>query len=224
MPWWSSPAGIACGFLLPLMFLIAWAGEVRHPALTIRGVQVLDLGWLMLGGLLLAVLALGGALGAQPQPRAGAPRPLGVGADRAALAIGLVAVLAFSVWFRDFLLDPALLWATSWRLQARARQHRADAGPTSLANVTPVFFSLYLFAGWIRGGPGSRCRWPRALHVLAIVLALLTAFRVYVWSERLALIESLVPLGLRSAAGRRHARARPARCCGWPGRSPPFRW
>ena len=61
MPWWSSPAGIACGFLLPLMFLIAWAGEVRHPALTIRGVQVLDLGWLMLGGLLLAALALGGA-------------------------------------------------------------------------------------------------------------------------------------------------------------------
>lgn len=209
MPWWSSPAGIACGFLLPLMFLIAWAGEVRHPALTIRGVQVLDLGWLMLGGLLLAALALGGMLGAQLQPRAGAPRPLGVGADRAALAIGLVAVLAFSVWFRDFLLDPALLWATlSGAYKPERDSIELTPGLTSLANVTPVFFSLYLFRRLDPGGAGRgpALPLPRALHVLAIVLALLTAFRVYVWSERLALIESLVPLGL--AVGR-WAAARP---------------
>lgn len=205
MPWWCAPAGIAAGFLLPLMFLIAWAGEIRHPALTIRGVQVLDLDWLLLGGLMIVALALGGWLGAQLQPAAGAPRRIGEGGDRAAIAIGLVATLGFALWFRDFLLDPALLWATLTGAYKPERDSiELTPGLTSLANTAPVFFSLYAFRRLDTDLP--RRPLPRAMNLLALLLVLLTAFRVYVWSERLALIESLVPFGLaigRWAAARR---------------------
>ncbi|MEX8492645.1 hypothetical protein, partial [Sphaerotilus sp.] len=63
MPWWCSPAGIAVGFLLPLMVLISYAGELPHPALTIRGVQALDAHYLMLGAMMILAIALTGWFG-----------------------------------------------------------------------------------------------------------------------------------------------------------------
>lgn len=200
MPWWCSPAGISLGFLLPLMFLIAFAGQGASPAMTIRGVRFLDWHYLMLGGSMILVIALGGWFGAQLHARApsraltaGEEAARQRGWDRAAFGLGWIALLAFLIWFRDFLLNPPLLLRI---LTGAYTPDRNDItltpGLTSLANFTPAFFSIYA----MRAFGGQSTRPTRALHALAITLVLLTLFRVYAWSERLALIESAIPFGL----------------------------
>lgn len=200
MPWWCGPAGIAAGFLLPLMFLIALAGHAPHRALTIRGVHFLDTAHLLLGGSLILVIAFGGWIGAQlhgtrplPARDSAAGAAERVAWDKAAFVLGGITLLAFTLWFKDFLLDPVLLWQTLTGTHVPDRKDiELTPGLTSLANVAPAFFSIYA----VRAMDQHPHRPPRALHVLVTTLVLLTVFRVYVWSERLAMIEMAVPFGL----------------------------
>jgi hypothetical protein len=39
LPWWTSPAGLTIGFLLPVLFLIAYVGEANISTVTIRGTR-----------------------------------------------------------------------------------------------------------------------------------------------------------------------------------------
>jgi hypothetical protein len=193
MPWWCSPAGIAVGFLLPLMVLISYAGDLPHPALTIRGVQALDAHYLQLGGMMILAIALTGWLGGQLQFDA-TPVPRDVRAwDRAALGLGGIATFAFVIWFRDFVFNPVLLFQTlTGEFKPNRDTIELTPGLTSLANMGPVFFSVYAFRLFDK----DRHAMPRAMHWMFVVLGLFTLFRVYVWTERLALIELLVPFGL----------------------------
>ncbi|WP_294000630.1 O-antigen polymerase [Sphaerotilus sp.] len=193
MPWWCSPAGIAVGFLLPLMVLISYAGGLPHPALTIRGVEALNAHYLQLGAMMILAIALTGWLGAQLQFSA-TPVPRDVRAwDRAALGLGSIATFAFVVWFRDFVFNPVLLFQTlTGEFKPDRNTIELTPGLTSLANMGPVFFSVYAFRLLDKGEQAL----PRAMHTMFVVLGLFTLFRVYVWTERLALIELLVPFGL----------------------------
>ena len=193
MPWWCSPAGIAVGFLLPLMVLISYAGDLPHPALTLRGVQALDAHYLQLGAMMILAIALTGWLGAQLQFGA-TPASRDVRAwDRAALGLGGIATFAFVIWFRDFVFNPVLLFQTlTGAFKPDRNTIELTPGLTSLANMGPVFFSVYAFRLFDKGERAL----PRAMHVMFVVLGLFTLFRVYVWTERLALIELLVPFGL----------------------------
>lgn len=200
MPWWCAPTGVALGFLIPVMGLIALAGDVSSSALTIRGVRFLNLHYVLLGMLMVLAIALGGWVGAQIRiGRAGASR---AGADaghdpqtweRAAAVMAGIALLGYVVWFKDFLLNPLLLWRTVTGAWSPSREEiGSTAGVSSLVNVAQVFFAIYAFR-LVDGDPRRPSTW---LHRLFALIAVLTVFRVYVWSERLALIEMLTPLGL----------------------------
>lgn len=207
MPWWTSPSGLCLGFLLPILFLIAYVGEVDLPGITIRGLRFLTLGYLALGVLLLLTSALSAWVGQQVQWRA--ERPHKNAASRAPLlhanpqewhlagiALALIALAAYLYWFKDYFFNPSLMWQT---LTGAYRPDRKDIeltpGITSLANVAPAFFSLYAYRLAFDKAPMGKT-W----HVLCAVLAPLTVFRVYAWSERLALIEATVPFGLALGA------------------------
>ncbi|TAK85770.1 MAG: hypothetical protein EPO12_03020 [Aquabacterium sp.] len=195
LPWWTSPSGICLGFLLPILFLIAYVGEMNHPGLTIRGLRFLTPSYLALGVLILLVSALGGWVGQQMrlQPADASERS---DWDIAAFGVGLIAFAAYAYWFKDFFLNPGLLLQT---LTGAYRPDRTNIeltpGITSLANVAPAFFSIYAFR-LAFGGP----RIHPVAHLLCAVLVPLTIFRVYAWSERLALIEASVPFGLALGA------------------------
>lgn len=204
MPWWCAPTGVVLGFLIPVMGLIALAGEISSAALTIRGVRFLNLHYVLLGVLMVSGVALGGWVGAQVQlgrsgPSHAGSRPAAdTGYDpkpweRAAAGVAAIALLGYIVWFKDFLLNPLLLWHTVTGAWSPSREEiGSTAGVSSLVNVAQVFFSIYAF----RLVDGDPRRPPRWMHRLFALMALLTVFRVYVWSERLALIEMLTPLGL----------------------------
>jgi len=193
-PWWCSPAGVALGFLLPMFCIVSFAIEWNLEGLTARGLRFLDARYLLLGAGLILAMAYGGWLGARVRT-APPVAPPAADVDRAALVIGGIALVAYLFWFRGYLLQPGLLWAI---LSGAATPSRADelvTGVTSLANGAPVFFAIYAWRLVMCPAPPM----GRAMHLLCAVLGLLTAFRVYAWSERLALIEALMPVALMGA-------------------------
>jgi hypothetical protein len=200
------------GFLLPILFLIAYVGEVGHAGLTIRGLRFLTLGYLALGALLLLVMALGGWVGRHVRSAAVGPRDM-TDWDVAALCVSAVALFAYVYWFKDFFLNPGLLLQT---LRGEYRPDRSNIeltpGITSLANVAPAFFSLYAYR-LAFSGPRMR----PAVHVMCAILVPLTVFRVYAWSERLALIEATVPFALALGAVAARSRRPWVRALLWAG-------
>lgn len=189
-PWWITPHGLTLGFLIPVLILVAAAGQLNFPGLTVRGHVFLNNGHLLMAVLILLCIALGGWLGARITPTAKAPD-----ADaylRAGFLIGVIALLAYLYWFKSFFLNPVLLLQT---LLGSFKPDRTEIGSTtgitSLVNMTPVFFSAYTFR-WVHADKPI----GRKYHVLAATLIALTLFRVYAWSERLALIEAAIPFAV----------------------------
>lgn len=183
--WWISPFGLIVGFLIPVFLLIMLLGEIRSPALTVRGIQYLDIGY-SLGGIgLMALMALAALVGQQVQIKgSGTPvheRNWAV----AAWVIGIIGVFAYMVWFRKIFFSPATLFGVLTGSIRMGREEISTAtGVSSLVNFMPVFFALFTHVLVTQPQKVSR-----SLRWLAISLLLLTIFRVYVWSERLAMIE-----------------------------------
>jgi len=196
LPWWASPVGINIGFLLPMLMLIAWVGDSSLEGLTVRGIWFLNARYIVLAVVLLLTTSLGGWIGSQVV--ASKPSHREEDQDRwnlAAMIVGVVAMLAYLFFFKSYLADPHLLFAT---LTGRFRPDRSNletaVGITSLENMAPVFFSIYGYRLATRAKSISLY-----MHLLCAALLVLTALRVYAWSERLALIEVTLPLGLAAS-------------------------
>ena len=193
MPWWTSPAGINFGFLVPILLIIAYVGGTGYSGLTIRGIRYLTGDYILLGCGVLVVTGLSGWIGAQIRLSA-APdaRSQAFYWDRPATVVGAITLVAYLIWFRDFFLNPMLIINT---LTGKYRPDRTNiqltTGITSLANLAPAFFSIYCYKVIAMKMPV-----PRTMHLLCAVLVAFTLFRVYAWSERLAMIEASIPFGL----------------------------
>lgn len=194
MPWWCSPAGITFGFLIPTIGLITLAGQLDLPTLTIRGVSFLDAKALALGSLMLLPIALGGWVGAQVRLGRHDQVATDVRAwDLTAVVVGLIALFGYVFLFLPYLSNPMLLWQF---ITGAAKPTRTElgitAGPSSLVHLGQVFFAICAYR--LTDGSGRPMRYTQ--RVLLAVLPLLTTARVYAYSERLAMMEMLVPFGL----------------------------
>jgi hypothetical protein len=195
VPWWCTPAGLVLGFVMPVVFIVAAAGAADLPSLTIRGFRFLTPQSIALAAGLLLVAAIGGWLGAQLEIGQRDPADE-AGWEDAACIVGCIALAAYLFWFRDIFFNPGLLWATLTGANVVDRSEMSlTTGITSLANISPVFFAVYAY--FVLGA--DRRALKTRTHILAAALLLLTVFRVYAWSERLAMMEVAVPFGL--AAG-----------------------
>ena len=198
LPWWAMPTGVTLALLLPLLVFIAYVGSTNFPGLTIRGILFLSPDYVVLGAGALLAIGAGAWIGSQIvlRPLTGVAVAGDYRWDRAATLVGSIALAAYLIFFKDFVLDPLLLLRT---LTGAYRPDRTNleltVGVTSLENFAPVFFSLYAYRTLCQGA-----RVGRHLHWLCAALLFLTALRVYAWSERLALIEAAVPFGLAGAA------------------------
>jgi hypothetical protein len=192
MPWWTSPAGINLGFLFPMLTMIAYVGRADVDGLTIRGIQFLSADYILLGLCLLVVSAVSGWIGSAIDMYSGGARSPVTRWDLGAGFAGLIALGAYLIFFKSFIIHPALFFHT---LTGSYRPDRTNieltVGVTSLVNCGPAFFSIYAYRAILSGVPVRR--W---MHLMCVVLLGLTALRVYAWSERLALIECIVPFSL----------------------------
>lgn len=186
-PWWLSPSGLAIGFLLPVYFAIIFVGSIDTDSIRVKGMVFLQ-GWhLALGAALIAVIAIGSKVGEQVQLS-----DHGKISERNwtpfVWAYGLIVLFAYTFWFKDIIFSPsALVGVITGGKKFSRNDLSAVAGVTSLVNFLPVYFAVisYLLATEPKKVPSS-------LKALSVILFLFTIFRVYVWAERLALIELFV--------------------------------
>lgn len=189
--WWLSPCGLILGLLIPIFLVILLLGEINSPGMTVRGIRFLNWKYSLLGIAIMLLMALTAYIGQQIDLKGH-----GEIKDRnwslPAWILGLVTLFAYLYWFRQILFSPATLFGVLTGSIFMGRdQIAATAGVSSLANFMPAFFSLisYLLAT-------KPERVSVRLRILAATLVVLTIFRVFVWAERLALIELAVAVSV----------------------------
>lgn len=202
LPWWTRPSALNLLFVLPVVLVVIWAGA---SGLEVRSRNYLSAPYIALYVGLILVSAGGAWLGENVRQRALLQSPV-QHLVRAAIWVGVLVLATYLFWYRSLIFDPPLLMSV---LMGGQKPERADIGTvtgiTSLVNLAPLFFSL---AGYVLFVRGTR---NRTLAALTIVLLLFTFFRAYIWSERLAVGEALIPLALvllGNASPKPHQRVR----------------
>lgn len=195
LPWWTRPSALNLLFVLPMLLAVFWAGDIDLSGLELRSRNYLTASYVALCLALVLVSAMGAWLGESLQQRTVLQSPdehLG----RAAKWVGVVVLATYVFWYRSLVLDPPVLLSV---LTGQAKPDRDEIGRvvgiTSLVNLAPLFFSLTGYLVFVR-----RTR-DGALKALTVVLLLFTFFRAYIWSERLAVAEALIPLTLALLLG-----------------------
>ena len=189
--WWLCPLWLMVFFIIPLYGLVYLIGDLNSKELTIRGLRFLDFGYLMLGLSMLLMMSLGAWLGGLLKFERNTEYMDGRW-EGALLTIGLMCVCAYVFWFKEIFFSPATLLKI---FTGGGRPSRTDIGAvkgvTSIVSFLPVYFSLvaHIWTSYPE-------RMTRRLRALTWVLVGLTIFRVYIWSERLALIELMCSVAL----------------------------
>ncbi|WBY00793.1 O-antigen ligase [Ramlibacter tataouinensis] len=190
LPWWTRPSTLSLLFVLPMLLVVYWAGSSELGGLAVRTRNYLSTQHLVLCLGLVVFSAMGAALGEGLQQRT-VLQSCDEHLVRAAVCLGVVVLAAYVFWYRSLILDPSvMLRILTGALKPERDEIGRVVGITSLVNCAAPFFSLagYLvFVRKVRGG---------VLKALVVLLLLFTFFRAYIWSERLATAEALIPLVL----------------------------
>jgi hypothetical protein len=195
LPWWTRPSALHLLFVMPMLLLVFWAGDSDLTGLALRSRSYLSAPYVFLCFGLVLVSALGAWLGENLQPRTVLQCP-DEQLVRAANGLGVVVLATYFFWYRSLLLDPAMLLAVlTGAVQPEREEIGRVVGVTSLVNLAPLFFSLAGYLVFVR-----KVR-QATLLALSVVLLLFTFLRAYVWAERLAVPEALIPLALALLLG-----------------------
>jgi hypothetical protein len=189
--WWLHPTALVFAFLLPLYLLVWILGELTAGTLsTSRAFFYLtgQIAWLGLIGIL--VLGIGTLSPIRPRNAFGRESALNT---HILTLLGVLTLLGYAYWFKDFILRPNTIWAaikagSSVTFAIRGSIDRY-AGIASLAQLGLPFLIGYTYLIWAAGAqPNVVQRWIFRIVILAIL------FRVFGWAERIALIEAAIAL------------------------------
>jgi oligosaccharide repeat unit polymerase len=178
--WWLSPGRLLVFFILPIyLFMALVVPEIWPHLLVVRAGNYMRGQFLMLGAACVAVLAFGCLVGSRLDLTSRPARLYEVN-DRFMLGMGLFVVAAYLIWFWPIIRQGSLL------------MHRQELnhmpGVTSFTQLGVPFVVCYLY-----GALRAQQRFSRPVRALFYAILFLTVARVYIWSERLALIEVGVP-------------------------------
>lgn len=180
--WWLDPGKLILRFMLPTYVFVAVAVPALWPELIVlRARAYMDLDYTLVGGLALLLMGLAAHIGGALRfdaPKASAPREID---ERFLLVVGALAVAAYFIWFWPVL--------ATGQLDLTREELNQTPGVTSFTQLGLTYVVCYLYVTLRSGQKLSLLARLifRALLVLAVA-------RVYLWSERLALIELAVPI------------------------------
>ena len=181
--WWLHPGKLTLYFTIPVYLFIIYVVPVTWPH-----VLVLKSAYYIQGSLAataLGMLALVSACGwAGGRLLVGRGSPNGHVVDPAALAaVGAFTILAYAIWFFPVLLHGQLL--------LDRQELNQTPGVTSFTQMGIPFVVCYLHCRFTSGQV-----FPRFVRWELWTILTLTVARVFIWKERLALIEIAVPAAL----------------------------
>jgi hypothetical protein len=179
--WWLNPGKLILFFTLPLYAFTVGLMPVLWPNLIVlRYGRYMDGDFAVLGGACLAVAGMAAWLGARVDVSERSGDTVYEINEWFLLGIGTITVLAYGVWFGPTLLRGQLFLP-------REELNRV-AGVTSFTQFGVTYVVCYMYAT-------RRALQPLGLPVRLMfpLILVLTLARVFIWSERLALIEVGVP-------------------------------
>jgi oligosaccharide repeat unit polymerase len=185
--WWFKPYSLVFFFILPaylLLFLIGIDLEFTR--------DYLSLDYLLLG--LLYLVTLGGAAYIGAGTGKGGPVTipiLSINRWYLDLIAGLT-ILAYVIWFFDVIFNPGLLLSVLLGQAANLRGEISTIpGLTTLTQLGVAYGIFYACYRWV-----FRQALPRRYTLYLVVIIILAVFRTLAWSERLGLIELVLPIAL----------------------------
>lgn len=180
--WWLHPGKLVLFFMLPIYLFVTFVVPALWPELIVLRARVyMDAEYVLLGASSLLLLGGGALLGSRLQlgPAQGAPVLYHV-RERFLLGMGILAAAAYLIWFWPAIARGELLLERD--------ELNQTPGVTSFTQLGVPFVVCYLYAARRAGQQFSR-----PLRLMFRTLLVFTVLRVYMWSERLALIEIAVP-------------------------------
>jgi hypothetical protein len=188
--WWLNPGKLVLFFILPLYLFISLAvPEIWPDLVVLRANNYLRQSYVLLGAACLLVMGAACLVGTRIDlDKRPAYRLYDIN-ERFLLAVGAITVLAYVIWF-----SPLVARGTLFLKRDELNQ---TPGVTSFSQLGVTFVVCYLYAT-LR----ARQRLSRITRALFWTILVLTVARVYIWSERLALIEMAVPAAVSLLAYR----------------------
>lgn len=180
--WWLNPGKFVLLFILPLyFFFVLVVPNVWPEALVLRTANYMNAGFVWLGAGAVAFVGAGALIGSEVDlsPRSSALRT--EVREPFLIVLATLSITAYLIWFW-----PAIRHLSF--LMDRDDLNRI-AGVTSFTQLAVPVVTAYLFARWRNGQ-----RFSRLMDALFVVVVIMAALRVFMWSERLALIELAVPI------------------------------
>jgi oligosaccharide repeat unit polymerase len=179
--WWIHPAKLTLGFVVPIYLLIVYLVPVAWPQiLVLKGTPTYIEGTYAINALvMLALLGFSALLGSRFAFRRRAPERCEIGPLKLG-AVGAVTIAAYVIWFFPILLRGSVSLERS--------ELNQTPGITSFTQMGVPFVVCYLVCSRSSGQT-----FPRWVRIELWSILLLTVARVFIWSERLAAIEVLVP-------------------------------
>ena len=178
-------------------YLLAWlAGIMTNGEITTaKGSYYFhgDIAMLGLGGLL--VLTFGTVIPIRPSVRGLVTISSYHVSPRLLTAYGVLSIVGYVYWFKDFLLHPMTIWSAILHggsiTYALRNAIEKSAGIASLAQLGLPYIILYSYTRWT----GAEHLISKVHKSLLLIIVISVLFRVFAWGERVALIEAIIAIG-----------------------------
>lgn len=186
--WWLDPGRLLLSFVLPLYFLIVVAAKASRDLVVLRAPDFMDWQYVLLGAACIAAMGWGALVGARL--RVARPAAQFIVNERFLLIAGCITIVAYLIWFAPLLLFREAIETILSSPDKGDREAILNRipGVTSFSQLGVIFILCYMYATL-----HARQRLGRAVTIVFWTVIFLTVARVYVWEERLALIEIIVP-------------------------------
>lgn len=180
--WWLNPGKFVLLFVLPLYFFIVLVVPNLWPeALVLRSANYMHPRFVVLGAATIVFVGAGALVGAEVDM---SPRPSALRSEVSEpllVVLALFTIAAYLIWF----------WPAVSHLRFFMPRDELNriAGVTSFTQLAVPVVTAYLFARW-----RNRQRFSRMMDALFVTVVIMAILRVFMWSERLALIEIAIPI------------------------------
>ena len=214
--WWSRPSRLVAFVLVPIYLYCGYMDEDFYALYAHQGKYLVGdtfiVGLLALAAFALSSACVEGGIGPAPAPS----RVSSARVRKALLALYVVVLTTYAFFLFPILLRPQLVLehlsgSVETMVELRNVLNRVP-GFTSLVALQSLCVILTLNYGRLTGE-----RLPRHYLVLMAMVVVACALRTWLWSERLALVELIVPAAIVKFADLRSAKGRVASAAPDPG-------
>lgn len=192
--WWLNPSYIVAVFLIPIYLLLWVAGVYTDGAVSsAKSIYFFHGEYAFLGLLSLLFMYIGTLSPIRYKKRSSdkARNTILILNTNILTLLGYISIIGYIYWFKDIILNPGLLISqiqNSAYISVRGTIERS-AGIASFAQLGLVYLMFFIYQSLL-----DKSKLTKIHYLLLYAIIIFIVLRVFLWSERLALIEAMVAI------------------------------